>query len=160
MKKIKFILFFFFILVFSGCSSDTVPLLGGSYQSEPVEGYVIQMGVQADDKTFVEYIDNREVDRGTYEEKSANVYLFKGEKQEFEATLSPEDSFHVAVNQLNEGGPIALKNIDKVPTYFSTEFDDVEEYEKLLQENEEDIETEIIDKVGNKVEPIDKGEKN
>jgi len=25
-----------------------------------------------------------------------------------------------------------LKNITKVPTYFSTEFDDVEEYEKLI----------------------------
>lgn len=138
MKKTGSLLLSFIVLFLVSCSSDTVPPLGGSYQSELVEEYVIQMGIQPDDKTFVEYIDNREVDRGTYEEKSDNVYLFKGEKQEFEITLSPEDSFYVIIPQLNEKEPFELKNIDKVPTYSSTEFDDVEEYEKLLDENRED----------------------
>lgn len=138
MKKTGSFLLSFIVLFLVSCSSNTVPPLGGSYQSELVEEYVVQMGIQPDDKTFVEYIDNREVDRGTYEEKSDNVYLFKGEKQEFEITLSSEDSFQVIIPQLNEKEPIELKNIDKVPTYSSTEFDDVEEYEKLLDENKED----------------------
>lgn len=96
------------------------------------------MAIQPEEKTFVEYIDNTEVDRGTYQKKSDSVYLFKGKKQELEITLSPEDSFYVTVSQLNEGKPIELKNTDKVPTYFPTEFDDAEEYEKLLDENKEE----------------------
>lgn len=134
MKKIKFGLSVFIILLLGGCSSDLVPPLGGFYQSERVEGYVIQMGIQPEENTFVEYIENREVDRGTFEEKSDDTYLFKGEKQEFEITLSPEDSFEVIIEQINGDEPIELKSIDKVPTYFSTEFDDVEEYEELLNE--------------------------
>ena len=34
----------------------------GSYQSDPIEGYHIQLSVQQEDQTFIEYIDNREVD--------------------------------------------------------------------------------------------------
>lgn len=138
MKKTASFLVSFIILFLVSCSSKTVPPLGGSYQSERVEGYVVQMAIQPEEKTFVEYIDNREVDRGTYEEKSDDTYLFKGEKQEFEITLSPEDSFEVIIEQINGDEPIELKNIDKVPTYFPTEFDDAEEYEKLLDENKEE----------------------
>ncbi|MDN6731871.1 MAG: hypothetical protein L0L39_06775, partial [Atopostipes suicloacalis] len=111
-----------------------VPPLGGFYQSERAEGYIVQMGIQPEDNSFVEYIENREVDRGTYEEKSDNTYLFKGEKQEFEITLSPEDSFEVVIEQINNGEAIELKNMDKTPGYISTKFDDVEKYEELLNE--------------------------
>ena len=138
MKKTGSFLLSFIILFLVSCSSKTVPPLGGGYQSEVLAEYVVQMGIQPDDKTFVEYINNREVDRGTYEEKSDNVYLFKGERQEFEITLSPEDSFTITIPQINEKEPIELKNISKIPSYSSTEYDDVEEYKKLLQENEEE----------------------
>lgn len=92
------------------------------------------MGIQPGDHTFAEYIDNREVGRGTYEEKSENVYSFKSAKQKFEIILTSEDSFEIVVNQLNDKKSIQLKNVDKVPTHFSTDFDDVEEYKKLLEE--------------------------
>lgn len=137
MKKAKYISLIFIGLLLIGCSSKIVPPLGGFYQSERVEGYVIQMGIQPDDNTFVEYIDNREVDRGTIEEKSDNTYLFKSDKQTFEIVLSAEDSFEIIIEQINGEAPIELKNLDKVPTYFSTEFEDVEEFEKLLNENGE-----------------------
>lgn len=39
------------------------------------------MAIQPEENTFVEYMDNREVDKGTYEEKSNGVYLFQSEKQ-------------------------------------------------------------------------------
>ena len=120
-------------LLLVGCSSNLIPPLGGGYQSDFIQGYIVQMGIQPDDHTFVEYIDNREVDRGTYEEKEKGTYLFKSEKQEFEITLTNEDSFEIIINQLNDTKPIQLKNIDKVPIYFSTEFDDTEEYIKLLE---------------------------
>lgn len=90
------------------------------------------MGIKPGNNSFVEYIDNREVDRGIFEKKSDNTYLFKSGKQEFKITLSPKDSFEIRIDQINEGEPIELKNIDKVPMYFATEFDDVEEYERLL----------------------------
>ena len=121
-------------LLLGGCSSDSVPPLGGGYQSESVQGYIVQMAVQSDDNTFVEYIDNREVDRGVFEKKSDNNYSFKSDRQTFEITLSSDDSFEITIEQINESKPIELKNIDKVPTYFSTEFDDVEEYKELLNE--------------------------
>lgn len=140
MKKTGSFLLSFIVLFLVSCSSDLVPPLGGSYDSGPIQGdgIYVQMAIQPEENTFVKYISNREVDRGTYEEKSDTVYLFKGEKHEFEIILSPEDSFYVTISQLNEGEPIELKNTDKVPTYFSTEFDDVEEYKKLLDENKED----------------------
>ena len=134
MKKTGFILLIFIGLLLGGCSSDTVPPLGGSYQSEGVEGYIVQMAIQSQENTFVEYIDNREVDRGIFEKKSDNTYLLKSDKQTFEITLSPEDSFDISIDQINGEEPMELKNIDKVPTYFSVEYDDVEEYEKLLNE--------------------------
>lgn len=134
MKIVKFIFSVFIILLLEGCSPDLVPPLGGFYQSERAEGYIVQMGIQPEDNSFVEYIENREVDRGTYEEKSDNTYLFKGEKQEFEITLSPEDSFEVVIEQINNGEAIELKNMDKTPGYISTKFDDVEKYEELLNE--------------------------
>lgn len=92
------------------------------------------MAIQSQENTFVEYIDNREVDRGIFEKKSDNTYLLKSDKQTFEITLSPEDSFDISIDQINGEEPMELKNIDKVPTYFSVEYDDVEEYEKLLNE--------------------------
>lgn len=140
MKKIGNVLLSFIVLLLVSCSSDSVPPLAGNYESRDTQGdgIFVHMAIQPEEKTFVEYISNREVDRGTYEEKSDNVYLFKGEKQEFEITLSPEDSFYVTVHQLNEGKPIELKNTGNIPTYFSTEYDNVEEYEKLLHENEEE----------------------
>lgn len=134
MKKTGFILLVFIGLLLVSCSPDTVPILGGSYQSEHIEGYVVQIVIQPDDNTFVEYIDNREVDRGIFEKKSDNTYLLRSDKQTFVITLYPEDSFKISINQINGEEPIELKNINKVPIYISTEFEDVEEYEKLLNE--------------------------
>lgn len=49
-------------------------------------------------------------------------------------TLDKDDSFEVLIKKLNGGNPIQMKNIDKVPAYSSTKFDDVEIYKKLLEE--------------------------
>lgn len=59
------------------CSSDIVPPLGRSYDSRPIQGdgIFVQMAIQPEENTFVEYISNREVDRGTIEENPDNIYL-------------------------------------------------------------------------------------
>lgn len=132
MKKIGYLLLFT-LLVVVACSSKTIPPLAGGYESEWVDGYLVSIGIQPEEKKFVEYIDNREVDRGSYEKKSDQLYLFKSDKQEFEITLSPADSFTIVIPKLNEGDEIELKNRTKTPSFYKTEFDDLEEYEKLLE---------------------------
>nr|WP_304214413.1 hypothetical protein [Fredinandcohnia onubensis] len=72
-----------FALILVGCASNKTPLLKGAYQSEHVNGYIVQMTFQPEDHSFVEYIDNREVDKGTYEELEDGLYKINGELQEF-----------------------------------------------------------------------------
>lgn len=134
LKKIGLLLSFVFGLLLTSCSSGIIPPLGGFYQSEINQEYVVQVGIQPEENTFVEYIDNREVDRGTVKKIADDNYLLKSDKQEFEITLTPDDSFEVRIAQINGGEPIELKNNGKVPTYITTEFDDVEEFEELLNE--------------------------
>ncbi len=121
------------VLLLIGCASNKTPPLKGGYQSEPVEGYIVQMTFQPEDHSFVEYIDNREVDIGTYEKLENGVYKINGDIQEFEITLNNDNSFDVIVKKLNGGNPIKLKNIDDVPTYIGTKFDDADEYKSLME---------------------------
>jgi len=108
-------------------------LLKGFYQSEMIEGYFIQMLVREKDNSFVEWIDNREVDRGTYEKLNDKSYRFKSNRQNFEITLNNDNSFEIVVKKLNDGNPIIIKNIktDDVRIGFG-KFEDVEEYKSLL----------------------------
>lgn len=111
----------------------TEPKLKGFYQSEEVNGHFIQLSIQRDDKGFVEFIDNREVDKGTYEEIEVGKYLLKSEKQEFTINLKKDNSFNITLKTLNEGDPIKMINIGNIPVSFPTEFNDVEEYMQLLE---------------------------
>lgn len=134
MKKTIIALFLIISLISAGCTSNRGPILKGTYQSEHTgDGYVIQLAFRPDDNSFVEYIDNREVDKGIFEKGQNNSYDLKSEKQSFEIILNNEDSFSIMINKLNGGKPIQLTIIDKTPTYLSTSFDDVEAYKKLLE---------------------------
>ncbi|WP_414839573.1 hypothetical protein [Carnobacterium sp. TMP28] len=132
MKKLVTVLLVGIYLLLVGCSSEIRPILAGGYQSEIDDGYIVQLGVQPDDQTFSLYIDNREVDRGTYEMKSEGSYLLISADREFDINLTKENSVEIVINQLNNKEPIELKNSSKTPIYFTTEFDDLKEYEKLL----------------------------
>ncbi|MRH43518.1 hypothetical protein GH741_12595 [Aquibacillus halophilus] len=136
-KKIFGILFVTTVLVLllGGCaSSNIIPALKGGYQSKNVNGYIVQMSFQPDDNSFIEYIDNREVDKGTYEELRTGLYKINGDLQEFEITLNSDNSFDIIVKGLNKGQPIEMKNIDDIPVYFSTKFNDVDKYKSLLED--------------------------
>lgn len=121
------------ILLLFGCVSHMPPYLKGSYQSEHMDGYIVQMAFQPEDHQFVTYINNREVDEGTYEEIQKDVYEIKGDIQQFELTVHKDDSFHIFIDKLNNGDPIEMVNVDNVPIYISTPFEDVEKYKALLQ---------------------------
>ncbi len=133
MRKLLTAISLVIVLILAGCTPAIIPDLKGFYQSEREGiGYTVVLTFQPDDHSFVEYIDNREVDRGTYEETENNGYMIKSDKQNFEISVSDDNSFEIVIKKLNEGKPIELKNIDDTPTYFSTEFDDVDTYEALL----------------------------
>ncbi|SEK49833.1 hypothetical protein SAMN04488700_1642 [Carnobacterium iners] len=133
MKKIVISLLLMISIVLVGCSPDTASVLEGSYQNETVEdGHFVSLAFYPDDSSFVELIDNRKVDSGTFEKKSDNIYLVKSEKQEFEIILDKDYTFEITLDQLNDGKPFQPKNTSKDPGEIATEFDDVEEYEKLL----------------------------
>lgn len=133
MKKIFIIILLVAVLLFTGCRHNTKPVLKGGYQSGIGVGKTVQITFQPKDSSFVEYIDNREVDRGTYEDSEDNVYKVKSDKQNFEITLSKDDSFEIIVKKLNNGNSIQMKNVDKSIVYFSTKFNDVDEYKALLE---------------------------
>ena len=132
MKKILIALSLVVVLLFGGCTPKPVHILKGSYQSEREGiGYIILISFQQDN-SFVEYIDNREVDRGTYEKIKNNVHKIKSNKQNFEVTLSAENSFEIIIKKLKDGKPIQLKNISNIPVGFSYKFNDVDKYKSLL----------------------------
>lgn len=134
-KKTMGVLILAIALIFTiiGCIPNKTPHLKGAYQSEHVSGYIVQMTFQPADHSFVEYINNREVDKGTYEELGDGLYKINGEVQEFEISLNSDNSFDVIVKKINDGKPITLKNVYATPVYIGTKFDDVDEYKSLLE---------------------------
>ncbi|AOT72214.1 hypothetical protein [Geosporobacter ferrireducens] len=119
------------ILILGGCAK---PTLKGLYQTEKdVNGYFVQISILQKDNSFVEYIDNREVDRGSYEKLDDNVYKMKSDKQNFKITLNNDNSFEIIINKLNDGNQIKMKNISATPTVFPAIFDDADEYKTLLE---------------------------
>ena len=132
MRKLLTALSLVIVLILMGCTPAIIPDLKGSYQSEREGvGYTLVLTFQQDD-SFVEYIDNREVDRGTFEKAENNVYTLKSDKQNFDISVNAENSFEIKISKLNNGKPIQMKNIEDTPIYFSTEFDDVDTYKSLL----------------------------
>ena len=123
------------IFIFCSCSKTNKSSLQGFYQSErTTDGYVVQISIQPDENSFVEYIDNREVNSGTYDVLSDKKYKLNGDNQTIEITLDENNSFEIIIKKVNSGNPIVLKNIDKIPADFTTGFDDVDKYKLLLEE--------------------------
>lgn len=132
-KKVLSLLTLAIILMLYGCMSNSKPILKGFYQTEKdVNGYFIQISIHQDDNSFVEYIDNIEVDRGTYEKTENNTYIMKSDKQNFEIKLKDDNSFEIVIKKLNNGNPIQMNYIDDIPMTFPQIFNDVDEYKALL----------------------------
>ena len=122
---------FSLIFLISGCVS-VKPTLNGFYQCTTTDGYHIQMSFDKENNSFIEYIDNREVNKGTYEKKGNNIYKLTGDTQSFEIILNDKNYFEMTIKKLNNGDLIKMDYIDNTPTYFEIEFNDVDKYKKLL----------------------------
>lgn len=133
MKKILGMLLFANLMISLWGCQNTAPVLEGSYQSEMVNGYCVQISIEKDQKKFFQYIDNRPVQEGTYEVLENGAYRFVGSRKEFEIVLSQQNTFEISIPKIKEEGSILLEQVDKVPTAFGTEFDDVEKYQALLE---------------------------
>lgn len=138
---------------FYGCSSADSHL-GGFYQSEvkpyPVESSVtegngssgdrssltvdsVQILIQKKDNKFTQWINNREVDNGTYTKIDDNSYNLKSSRQDFEIELNKDNSFEITIPKINDGSPVILKNTSLKETAISfNSYDDTEEYKSLL----------------------------
>lgn len=133
MKKSIIIVIVLAIVVITWSYSSKNHTLKGFYQSDEVDGYHIQMLFQEADSSFTEWIDNRQVDRGTYKEVDTNLYRISSELQNLEIELNSYNSFELIINKLNNREPIMMKNI--TPKDHSTgfgEWDDIEKYKSLL----------------------------
>lgn len=107
--------------------------LKGTYKSSNGDGKnIVLITVDNEANTFVEYIDQREVDRGSIIKVDDNVYKFKSDKQEFETTLKNNDSFNILIENINGKEPINIKKSTDVKQYFSTVFGDEKEYKELI----------------------------
>nr|WP_278679959.1 hypothetical protein [Clostridium paraputrificum] len=113
-------------------SKGSSELKGTYISSNQDNNYIVQITVDKESNTFVEYIDQREVDRGTISKNSNSNYTFKSNKQEFEVVLKGNNSFDVLISKINGAEPISLKNSADVNTYFSTNFGDEEKYNNLI----------------------------
>ncbi len=131
MKKSVFIVLVIVIIIWIYSSQNHI--LKGFYQSDVVDGYHIQILFQGADKSFTEWIDNRQVDRGTYKEINTNLYKINSKLQNFEIELNNDNSFELIISKLNNGEPIIMKNITpKDHGMGFGKWDDVDKYKSLL----------------------------
>ena len=135
MKKILFLIISITcLLMLSGCRNINSVVLRGSYQSERTsDGYIVQISIYSDENSFVEYIDNREVNKGTFDILEGKKYSLVGDKQTIEINLDKNNSFEITMKKVNDGNPILMKNLGDLPAKFDSRFNDTEEYEKLLK---------------------------
>ncbi|WP_326513370.1 hypothetical protein [Clostridium intestinale] len=135
MKKTLFLIISItFLLMLSGCRNINSVFLRGSYQSERTsDRHFVQISIYSDENSFVEYIDNREVNKGTFDIIEGKKYSLVGDKQTIEINLDKNNSFEITMKKVNDGNPILMKNLGDLPAKFDSRFNDTEEYEKLLE---------------------------
>lgn len=124
-QKLLIVISFLVILLMVWCTNNKTQTLHGFYQSENVDGHFIQISFQREDNTFVQYIDNIEVNKGMYEHLEDNIYMLKGDKKDLKINLE-DDFFNISIDKLNDGKSIKIKKVGNTPSYFESEFSDSE----------------------------------
>lgn len=134
MKKPRLVIsFVLIVLILWGFSFKPKPVLKGFYQSEIAQTHVVQMLIREEDSSFVEWIDNREVDNGTYKKVNYDSYRFKSDRQKFDIVFKDDNTFEIIITKVNNDNPIIMKNVttDDYRQNFG-KWEDVEDYKKLL----------------------------
>ncbi|MGL4372402.1 MAG: hypothetical protein ACRCS6_01375 [Turicibacter sp.] len=121
-EKLGRIISLLFILLLMGCATQKKITLQGFYQSELIDQYIIQLSFDKNDQSFIEYINNIDVNKGTYELWDDNTYLLKGDNQTITIKLDETDSFEMVFSKLNDGNSIKLIKNGPLPTIFDSEF--------------------------------------
>lgn len=106
--------------------------LNGHYQSENYKGYTIDVSIDKQKNTFEQYINGRNVNQGKLEYIDKQCYKLTGDNKVYEIYLSNDNSFEIILNKINNK-PITLKFISDNQLSHETEFDDIDEYKKLLE---------------------------
>lgn len=115
---------------------STQPDLAGAYASDgEVNGKNILISVDIDGESFTYYIDQREVDDGRIEPVNQGRYRFKSGKQDFEITVTRNNTLTIHLSKINGDQVIELHNINTVPIYYRSEWGDEAEYAALLTDN-------------------------
>ena len=101
MKKTIFLLVSLIgMSIFAGCGAFANTSFGGFYQSEMISGRYVQISIDTEKETFTQYIDNREVNSGTYESLGESKYKLVGDIKTFEIDLAKNDSFELTIKNL------------------------------------------------------------
>lgn len=136
MKKAYVTLLIIFMAMFLliGCLHQTKPRLEGSYQSErDVNGKFISFVFERQESAYELYIDNRLVDRGRYDEYDEGKYALFGEIRDFDIEIESGNEFKVVIEKINGDEVIELVQVSQIPTRASGNFDDIEDYQNLLE---------------------------
>lgn len=115
------ILIFTFVIAFIGITyvyNQPVAALSGSYLSEDINGYQVQISIDTKDNSYVQYINQREVDKGKIVEVSDNSFNLVSELQDQVIKLNNDNTFTIELNKLSNQD-IILKNTSYIPTYYS-----------------------------------------
>lgn len=120
------------IAAFAGCGQAQPELKGGYQNDQAEDGYCVTLSFDPADGSFMEFIDNRKVDAGTFEKIDAGTYRLTSERQEFEIVLSEDNVFEITLAKVNGGAPLQMTNRDDIPVEFVDQYDDEEKYQALL----------------------------
>lgn len=109
------------------------PMLAGTYQSDMINGHCVQFAVKPADNTFVEYIDCRAVNSGTYTKNEDGTYTFDGDLKNFTVTLQKDNSFDIIIAKIDDSRVITLSFLWDAPTYNGDVYVDDEAYKDYLR---------------------------
>ena len=116
----------------SGCGESEKLIPNGIYESEKIHGYTVQMTIE-DDGQFVEYIDNRPVQSGSYT-KEEETYVFEGDQTTFEVSLTEEETLEFSIPSIDNSNAIILEKTGNDPDAFEEETQGISNYRTLLTE--------------------------
>lgn len=120
------------LAVSAGCGEKENPIPKGIYESEKIHGYTVQMVIK-DEWQFVEYIDSRPVQEGTYQEDEEG-YLFLGDQTEFAVQLSENGTLEFSISSIDRNQDLQLKKTGGDPKQFEEITEGISHYRTLLEE--------------------------
>lgn len=132
-KTYKQALCFFFagaVFWMAGCGKEEGRIPNGIYESEKIHGYTVQMTIEEDGR-FVEYIDSRPVQEGSYT-KEDEAYVFEGDQTTFEVTLTEENTLELFISSIDANYAIVLERTGSNPADFEEETQGISNYRTLL----------------------------